>query len=47
MTYSKSAANVLGSSKQNNTNGTCAAYVEQIIIWLANNTVKKIIEVMT
>ena len=35
MTRSKSAANALGSSKQDNTNDTCAADVEQIIIWLA------------
>ena len=47
MTCSKSAANELGLSKQDNTNGTCAADVEQIIIWLANNTVKKITENMT
>ena len=33
------AANVLGLSKQDKTNGACAADVEQIIIWLANNTV--------
>ena len=42
MTCSKSAANALGLSKQDNTNGTCAADVEQIIIWLANNIVKNI-----
>ena len=47
MTYSKSAANALGLSKQDNTNGTCAAGVEQIIIWLANKTVDKITEIMT
>ena len=47
MTCSKSAANALGLSKQDNTNGTCAADVEQIIIWLANNTVNKITEIMT
>ena len=47
MTYSKSAVNVLGSSKQDNTNGTCAADVEKIIIWLADNTVNKITEIMT
>ena len=47
MTCSESAANVLGLSKQDNTNGTCAADVEQIIIWLANNTVNKITEIMT
>ena len=41
ITCSKSAANELRLSKQDNTNGTCAANVEQIIIWLANNTVKK------
>ena len=42
MICSKLAANTLGLSKQDNTNGTCATDVEQIIIWLANNTVKKI-----
>ena len=47
MTCSKSAANMLGSSKQDNTNGTCAADREKIIIWLANNTVNKITEIMT
>ena len=47
MTCSKSAANALGLSKQDNTNGTCAADVEQIIIWLENNTVNKITEIMT
>ena len=47
MTCSKSAANALGLSKQDNTNGTCAADLEQIIIWLANNTVNKITEIMT
>ena len=47
MTCSKSAANVLVLSKQDNTNGTCAADVEKIIIWLANNTVNKITEKMT
>ena len=47
MTCSKSAANALGLSKQDNTNGTCAAEVEKIIIWLANNTVNKITEIMT
>ena len=41
MTCSKSAANAVGLSKQDNTNGTCAVDVEKIIIWLANNTVKK------
>ena len=46
MTCSKSVANALGLSKQDNTNGTCAADVEQIIIWLANNTVNKITEIM-
>ena len=47
MTCSKSAANVLGLRKQDNTNGTCAANVEGIIIWLANNTINKITEIMT
>ena len=47
MTCSKSAANALGLCKQDNTNGTCAADVEKIIIWLANNTVNKITEIMT
>ena len=47
MTCSKSAANVLGLSKQDNTNSTCAADVEKNIIWLANNTVNKITEIMT
>ena len=42
MTCSKSAANALGLSKQDNTNGTCVADVEKIIIWLANNTVKQL-----
>ena len=41
------AAHALGLSKHDNTNGTCAADVEQIIIWLANNTVNKITEIMT
>ena len=43
----KVAANVLELTKQDNTNGTCAAAVEQIIIWLANNTMNKITEIMT
>ena len=47
MTCSKSTANALGFYKQDNTNGTCAADMEQIIIWLANNTVNKITEIMT
>ena len=38
---------MLGLSKQDNTNGTCAADVEKIIIWLANNTVNKVTEIMT
>ena len=46
-TCSKSLANALGLSKQDNTIGTCAADLEQIIIWLANKTVNKIIEIMT
>ena len=47
MTCSMSAANALGLSKQDNTNDTCAADLEQIIIWLSNNTVNKITEIMT
>ena len=47
MTCSKSPANALGLSKQDNTNNTCAVDLEQIIIWLANNTVNKITEIMT
>ena len=47
MTCSKSAASALGLSKQDNTNGTCTAVMEKIIIWLANNTVNKITEIMT
>ena len=47
MTCSKSAANVLWLSKQGNTNDICAADLEQIIIWLANNTINKITEIMT
>ena len=47
MTCSKSAANALGLRKQDNTNGTCTADVEQIIIWLANNTVNEITKIMT
>ena len=46
MNCSKSAANALGLSKQDNTNDTCTADVEQIIICLANNTVNKIAEIM-
>ena len=34
MTCSNLAAKALGLSKQDNTNGTCAADVEKIIIWL-------------
>ena len=47
MTCSKSAANALGLSKKDNTNDTCAADLEKIIIGLANNTVNKITEIMT
>ena len=47
MTCSKSEANAQGLSKQGNTNGTCATYMEQIITWLANNTVNKITEITT
>ena len=47
MTYSKSAANAMGINKQDNTKSTCATDVEQIIIWLANNTENKITKIMT
>ena len=47
MTCSKSAANALGLSKQDNTNDTYAAGMEKIIIWLASNTLNKITEIMT
>ena len=47
MTCSKSEAIALGVSKQDNINGTCTANMEQIISWLANNTVNKITEIMT
>ena len=47
MTCSKSAANALELSKQDNTNGTCAADVEKIITWLTNKTVNRITEIMT
>ena len=47
MNSSKSAGNTLGLSKQDNTNGAYAADMEQIIIWLANNRVNKITEIMT
>ena len=47
MTCSKSAAYALELSKQDNTNGTCDADVEKIIIWLAHNTVNKTTEIMT
>ena len=47
MTCSKSEANALALSKQDSINNTCAADLEQIIIWLANNTVNKITEIMT
>ena len=47
MTCSKAAANALGLSNQDNTNGRCAADVEQIILWLANNTVNKKTDKMT
>ena len=46
MTCSKSTANVLGLSKQDNTNDICTADVEHSIIWLANNTANKITEIM-
>ena len=47
MTRSKSAANALGLSKQDNINNACAAGTKKIIIWLANNTVNKITETLT
>ena len=47
MTCPKSSANALGLSKQDNTNGVSAADVEKTIIWLANNAVNKIAEIMT
>ena len=47
MTCSKTAANALGFSKQDNSNDTCATDVEKIIIWLANSTVNKTTEIMT
>ena len=47
MSCSESAANALGLHKQDNTNGTCAYYVEQIIICLAHNAVNEITEMMT
>ena len=47
MTCSKSAANALGLSKQDNTKDTSTADVEHIIIWLENNTVNKITEIIT
>ena len=37
---------MLGLRKKPNTNGICPVDVEQIIIWLANNTVNKITEIM-
>ena len=46
MTGSKSAANALVLSKQDNTGDTCPADLEQIIISLANNTVNKTTEIM-
>ena len=46
MTCSKSEANALGLSKQDNTNVICTNDVEQITTWLANNTVNKITEIM-
>ena len=42
MTCSESATSALGLTKQDYSNDTCAADVEQIIFWLANNTVNKI-----
>ena len=47
MTCSELAAKALGLCKQDNTNTTCAADVEQIIIRLANNVVNEITEIMT
>ena len=40
-------ANVWRLSKQDNTYGTSVADMEQIIIWLANNTGNKITKIMT
>ena len=47
MTCSKSPAYELGLSKQGNANDTYVADLEQIITWLANNTVNKKTEIMT
>ena len=47
MNFSKSPTNALRLSKQDNTNDTCAADLEQIMIWLANNAVNKITEIVT
>ena len=46
MTCSKSAASVLRLCKQGNSNTKCVTDVEQIIIWLANDAVNKITEIM-
>ena len=46
MTCSKSAANAQGLSKQDKFNSTCTADMEQVIIWLANNTVNIVTKVM-
>ena len=46
-TCSTSAASALVLSNQDNIKGTCVADVEQIIIWLANNTVNKWTKIMT
>ena len=47
MTCSKLAANALGLSKPDNTNGTCAADMEKIILWLGKNAVNKTTKIMT
>ena len=47
MTCSKLAANALGLSKPDNTNGTCAADMEKIVLWLGKNTINKITRIMT
>ena len=47
MTCSMLTANVWRLSKQDNTYGTWVADMEQIIIWLGNNTGNKITKIMT
>ena len=43
----KVGVNVLELIKQDNTNAACVADMEKFIIWLANNTINKITEIMT